>query len=372
VVREFAKNITTENDYCIGWFPIFTKKYFVELGRDELVRSSTLEFQGTSKGMIARHLQKLLFMFPQFRGALISINEWILLIKLLIRKKDVTFHKVKADDRVLLIDAFWADSKSVRRLKRFEQMDIDVFLFVHDLFPISNPEWFRENQVIQFKEAMCQALRMSSGILCSSQFVKSEILSMSHKIPMKHANVAIVKLACSYTNLESAQTQRSGIVILGTIEPRKNIPLILDWLEKYSPEESVLFIGRRGWESQHTIIRLEFLVASGRANWIEDASDLQVISYLARNRVGILASKAEGFGLPILEYAKFGLHVLAHDIPVFREIGAGGTLYFKSIDELQTAYLSTRKLPQPQPIQSEYSWMNFSKGVLANVDTVEC
>ncbi len=371
VVREFTNNVAIENEYCIAWFPMFTKRFFVELSRDKFVRGGTFEPKGISNQRSARYLQKSFFMLPQFRETLIAFNEWILFLKLVAGQKNLTFHKVKKGDRLLLIDAFWADPKSLSRLKRIEHSDIEVFIFVHDLFPISNPEWFRENQVIQFKETMCQALQMSSGVICSSQFVKSEILSMSQEIPMKHTNVAIVQLACSFPNKESTQTKRSGIVILGTIEPRKNIPLILDWIEKFSPEESVTFIGRRGWESQHTINRLESLVASGKVKWIEDASDVQVISYLARNRVGILASKAEGFGLPILEYAKFGLHVLAHDIAVFREIGMEGMLFFKSIDELQRAYLITKKLSQPQPTQSEYSWMNFSQRILESMDIAD-
>ena len=47
-------------------------------------------------------------------------------------------------------------------------------------------------------------------------------------------------------------------------------------------------------------------------------------------------SRIEGFGLPVLEAAVFGTPVVATDIPVLREVGGSGSLYF-AMDDIDAA-----------------------------------
>jgi glycosyltransferase involved in cell wall biosynthesis len=41
----------------------------------------------------------------------------------------------------------------------------------------------------------------------------------------------------------------------------------------------------------------------------------------------VVTSEAEGFGIPVIEAMACGATVVATDIPVLREVGAGGALY---------------------------------------------
>jgi glycosyltransferase involved in cell wall biosynthesis len=43
-----------------------------------------------------------------------------------------------------------------------------------------------------------------------------------------------------------------------------------------------------------------------------------------------MASEGEGFGLPIVEAAKYALPVLTRDLPVFREIAGDASSYFEA------------------------------------------
>jgi glycosyltransferase involved in cell wall biosynthesis len=44
----------------------------------------------------------------------------------------------------------------------------------------------------------------------------------------------------------------------------------------------------------------------------------------------LAASEAEGFGLPLIEAAKYGMPILARDIVVFKEIGQSNVSYFSA------------------------------------------
>jgi glycosyltransferase involved in cell wall biosynthesis len=66
--------------------------------------------------------------------------------------------------------------------------------------------------------------------------------------------------------------------------------------------------------------------------WLEAIDDAS-LQHLYINCKGLLmASEAEGFGLPLIEAAQHGLPILARDIPVFRELADSFASYFSGHD----------------------------------------
>ena len=54
--------------------------------------------------------------------------------------------------------------------------------------------------------------------------------------------------------------------------------------------------------------------------WLRDASDEELrLEYLEADLL-VMASRGEGFGLPIVEALAHGTPVVARDLPVFREL----------------------------------------------------
>ena len=364
VVREFVRNVEQESNCYIAWFPNFLNRHFIELRQTDIRGDRPQRPTGIIKNNVDKYSSKILSKFFSLRTLMIYVNEILLFAKILSRPSYYRIHKIRPEDKVLLIDAFWADPRFKKKLERFEYLDLKIFLFVHDLFPISNPEWFNRRQINQFRKSIEKAFQVSNTVICASEFVKSEIIKLFSTQLKSVEKIQKVKLACSNHEVVTDKLDRDGIVVLGTVEPRKNITLILDWIEAFNPKEQVWIIGRKGWESPQTFNRVNKLVLEGKVTWLENASDHEVAFHLGRRRVGILASEAEGFGLPILEYARFGLHILARDIPAFKEINSSGTLYFRSIHDLEKSYLKTIGLSQPTPFQSDYSWKSFTSNIL--------
>lgn len=52
----------------------------------------------------------------------------------------------------------------------------------------------------------------------------------------------------------------------------------------------------------------------------------------------IAASYGEGFGLPLIEAAHYGLPIIARDIPVFREVAGSYAYYFNITDSESLAF----------------------------------
>ena len=82
----------------------------------------------------------------------------------------------------------------------------------------------------------------------------------------------------------------------------------------------------------------------------------------------ILPSYAEGFGLPIVEAARRGRPVICSDIPVFREVGRDGALYFRVTDPEALAqtiadFLAGRRAADPAKVL-DISWAQAARRIV--------
>jgi glycosyltransferase involved in cell wall biosynthesis len=85
-------------------------------------------------------------------------------------------------------------------------------------------------------------------------------------------------------------------------------------------------VGAPGWLAEHTARRIRDHPAYGeRLHWWTHLRD-EELAFAYRNAAALVAvSRAEGFGLPLVEARFLALPVFASDIPVFREVlGAEG------------------------------------------------
>jgi glycosyltransferase involved in cell wall biosynthesis len=124
---------------------------------------------------------------------------------------------------------------------------------------------------------------------------------------------------------------RPFILHLGTIEPRKGIPdLVAAWegLQRVRTDAPDLVIaGKPGWHTEPILGRIRSSTEAGRIHlpgYVErsDAREL-----LRHAEVVVVASEAEGFGLPLAEAISCGTPAVASDIPALREVGGDAALY---------------------------------------------
>src|SRR5262249_13057686 len=126
------------------------------------------------------------------------------------------------------------------------------------------------------------------------------------------------------------------MLMIGTIEPRKNHVLALDAFEqlwRQGEELALVLAGKQGWLVDELMSRLRNHREAGRRLFLfENATDGE-IAYLHRNAAAVLMlSKGEGFGLPLLEASQFGTPIVVSDIPVFREIVGEHATYVDTAD----------------------------------------
>lgn len=220
------------------------------------------------------------------------------------------------------------DSEGVARWVR--RRDLRPVPLVHDLIPITHPEFCRVGEEERHRRRMRTVLDIASGVVTNSVHTLEVLrdFAAAENCPMPPAKVSWPGTPL-FPSISSATDAEPTFVVLGTIEGRKNHALLLSvWRELLKahdrgPVPRLCIVGRRGWQADDVFRQLESGGFSDRVEEVGPLDDRRLAKLLAGARALLFPSFAEGYGIPLVEALAAGVPVIASDLPVFREIGQG-------------------------------------------------
>ena len=230
---------------------------------------------------------------------------------------------------------------------------------LHDIFPMTNPEWFNWWANAIFKRNLEYAAKNGAFFLFSSKQSQSVFLS---RFPECKERVALIPCIPKKSDhdlchncegcLEIAHLPNQGNTLLavGTIEPRKNYDLLISLWKLYGSELpnicQLLVIGGPGWKSKRIQHKLSQL-APQNLKWIKNCCDGALRYFYENSYCFVSASIDEGFNLPALEArALYRLPLFLSDVSVHREVHGEEATYFKSCIELYNLLSSNLEMPK--------------------------
>lgn len=232
-----------------------------------------------------------------------------------------------------------------------------VFM-VHDLIPITHPEYCRPGVDATHRARIHTALHHADGLILNSQDTLDALTSEAHRAGLTLPPTVVARLAPGIVEKSKARRPLDTpyFVMLGTIEPRKNHWFILHvWrtlVEQLGPQApKLVIIGRRGWECENVVDMLE-RCDKIQAAVIElaDCNDAELGAWLQHARALLFPSFVEGYGMPLVEALALGVPVLASDLGVFHEIAKNIPDYLDPCDG--PGWLA-RVIAYAQPISPE-------------------
>jgi glycosyltransferase involved in cell wall biosynthesis len=213
-------------------------------------------------------------------------------------------------DRTII--GIFTNHKTHRRLFPFEVQ------IIHDLTTLITPQYHNRDN-INFGNAHRFGDAASSDLIVAvSESTRTDLLTYYPKLAHIPCIVApLASCASRDVTLPFGTTVEPYVLVLGTLEPRKNIEFVFEFLSTHpSLLERIpfVFVGRWGWgrSAQDLIIhyRLAQYVENGSIRFTGFVCD-EVRDYLlAYARCVVYASRYEGFGLPVLEALSYGVAVV--------------------------------------------------------------
>ena len=202
---------------------------------------------------------------------------------------------------------------------------------VHDLIPITHPEYCRAGEQARHERRMRTVLETARGVIGNSQATIDELAEFSVAEGRRMPPAVAAWLGTPTPPLQRPETgaDHPTFVVLGTIEARKNHFMLLQLWKKLigrlGPKTPrLLIIGQRGWECEEVFALLDRdETLRSAVEELGDCSDEAMMGHLANARALLFPSLVEGYGLPLVEALQVGTPVIASDLPVFREIGQG-------------------------------------------------
>ena len=217
---------------------------------------------------------------------------------------------------------------SSRLLSKLAQDGARSVLMVHDLIPITHPEYCRPGEAARHRTRMRLALKQGSVLVVNSETTAEVLKAFAGREGLAPPTVVVAHLGLEPAFAEPGwrPAERPYFVHVGTVEARKNLTFLLTlWrrLEELRGAETpaLVLIGRSGWENESVMDHLER--SPPLQGLVHQASELPdaALSRLMRASRGVVAPSAvEGFDLPAVEAMAMGVPLIASDIAAHREL----------------------------------------------------
>jgi glycosyltransferase involved in cell wall biosynthesis len=235
----------------------------------------------------------------------------------------------------------------------FKQLQADgvtVKFLVHDLLPIQLAKLFKDDDAKQLHEQWLSMVAASDGAICVSKATADAFEDWiannavyrtpgfrmawvhnggdldgskpSRGLP-ENANEVLAKIR-----------QRPSFLSVSTLEPRKGQDLLfaaVQVLWEQGHDINLVLVGKQGWKIDELASQLHEHPENGkRLFWLEGISDEYLEKVYQASSVLVAASINEGFGLSLIEAARYGIPIIARDIPVFREVAQSSAYFFQA------------------------------------------
>jgi glycosyltransferase involved in cell wall biosynthesis len=251
---------------------------------------------------------------------------------------------------------------------------------MHDLTPILFPEYHNWHSQQLQRIFLPGILRRARLVLSNSQNTTRDL----HKhYPGTQQKTATILLGADHLKnqrverrdyLDDQQIHTPYWLSVGTIEPRKNLLLLLEAYQlfrEHVPEQvSLIITGQKGWKSDAFFQALEqhpFRKDILLTGFVPD----EALSELYSHALALVyPSEYEGFGFPVLEAYRCGCPVVCADNSSLPEVGGKWAFYhdahdrdslYKAMSESYQLRGAAREAYRAEVIQwaQEFTWANY-------------
>lgn len=218
-----------------------------------------------------------------------------------------------------------------------------VVTTIHDLSVLEYPQWHPADRVRLWQANLAASMAATTHWIAVSDFTAGR---MSDVLGIAHDKITVIPSAArplTYPSVAQLPSLRAAMRLpdryllhLGTIEPRKNLPVLLDAWQALPPEFRrncrLVLAGGAGWGTGDFWPALANHPVADEVLMSGYVTDAQAAALLTGASALLLPSHYEGFALPILEAMACGTPVVCSTAPALCETAGSAALCVSADD----------------------------------------
>jgi len=236
----------------------------------------------------------------------------------------------------------------------FLSKNIKLVTTIHDVSFTRFPEFINKKDLFLLRLFIKMSLKKADKIIAVSKFTRNEIIDVykvdKNKVAVIYNGGVAEEFKKPISNEDVLEFRKkydimeSYLLFLGTLQPRKNIPFLIDSFvglkRKYKNNQKIdnLTLVLRGSKNGHNYDnRIDEILEKIELKYPGIYKQIKFVDYISNEEIPLIFKGAtafcftsvyEGFGLPLLESMSVGVPVIANEGSCFPEIiGDAGMLY---------------------------------------------
>ena len=249
----------------------------------------------------------------------------------------------------------------VNVLPRWLPAECASVVTIHDLAFLRFPEVLTRAKRLYHRTFTIRSLRQATNIIAVSESTGLDVHELVG-IPRERIHTVYTCIDTRFTNvLESEATlaafrerqglERGYILYLGTLEPRKNIPTLLDAYaqlrQRSSLQHKLVLAGGKGWLYDEIFQRVHQLGLEQDVLFPGFVKDEEQALWYQASSVFAYPSLYEGFGIPVAEALACGVPAVTSNVSSLPEAGSGIALCVDPYDSHALAEAIQQAIDDP-------------------------
>jgi len=210
---------------------------------------------------------------------------------------------------------------------------------IHDAVPWTHPETLTAHGAAWHQRMGARAARDAAAVIVPTEAVGVQLRAVLPDLGADRIHVISQSSAPALAQPTPAARARAHalglpgryLLSLATLEPRKGLDVLLAALAEPSAEPGaalppLVVVGQPGWGGVDVADEARRLGIADRVRVLGRIDDEVLAAVLADAVALVMPSRAEGFGLPVLEAMAAGVPAVISDDPALLEVAAGSAL----------------------------------------------
>ena len=214
-------------------------------------------------------------------------------------------------------DVFWEVNSVVPVKLKGNQKNV---ITIHDMFPITHVKYYGNVYKMYFKYGIGRSLKQIDGIIYNSiqsKITTEAIFKKAREIPNVNGYIIVKQL-----KHKPEIKDDNFFFYLGNMEMRKGVDVLLEGYRKYrnmGGTKPLIIAGKMQEEVIKQLLTKAMDEVEG-ITYLDYVTEEKTRELFATCSAFVFPSRAEGFGMPVIEAMEYHKPVIASDLDIYKEV----------------------------------------------------